>query len=102
MTLLATGGAVRRLDMTAAATTTTSSVRSLDVCAASTSAAAVRCFECASLLGVLMLEGLHRLRVLALQILLTREVLLLNALLVCRLLASERLRFLLLSAHQVG
>lgn len=75
MTPLATGGASWRFDVTTASaatamrpatTASSANVRGFDVSAASATAATARCFECARLLRVLTLEGLHRLRVLAL------------------------------------
>jgi|SRR5580700_5495522 hypothetical protein len=72
-----------------------------DVSGSAATAAAMRTLEGLRLLRVLPLEGLHLLRVLTLQLLLLRKVLTLSRLLVGRLLARERLRFILMPAHQI-
>ena len=100
--MMAHVAAVWRFDVTASA----DAARCLHM-AAATSCAAMRFtataaawrFEDASLLFVLMLEGLHFLGVLALKILLAAELLLLDFLLIGGLSACECLGFLLLAAH---
>src|SRR5260370_782178 len=56
----------------------------------------------APLTRVILLEGLHLLRVLTLLLLLLRKVLTLNLLLIGCLFARECLRFILMPAHQIG